>query len=160
MHVCEWWALLEFFFLFKKCLYLLHWESAVFFLKFPYEHLLTFTWLSFFQCYLFGPIWPCMTGSFVPHSAIWLYWNGNFSIFSSFPPSFSLFHMEGLPPDLLDFLVLSSSYLLTSLHILLFIGLALFLQTRLGTVFWLGSWLPPWLSPKFSSSSAVSSHCG
>ena len=47
--------------------------------------------------------------------------------------------MEGLPPDLLDFLVLSSSYLLTSLHILLFIGLALFLQTRLGTVFWLGS---------------------
>lgn len=97
---------------FLKCLYfifILHWESAVFFKKLSCEHLLTFTWLSFFQHYLFGPIWPYVTGSFVPHSASWLYWNGNFSHVSSFPPLFSLlhwlslFHLEGLPTDLLDF---------------------------------------------------------
>lgn len=70
----------------------------------------------------------------MPHSAIWLHENGNFSIFSSFPPSFSLLHwltlfyMEGLSPDLLDVLVLLFLWPLTSFHIFLVSGLALPLQ--------------------------------
>lgn len=110
------WVVNSFFFYFKNVLILplfcIENQQQYFISKVPCEPLLISTWLSLFECYLFGPIWPCMTGSFVPHLAIWLHWNGNFSIFSSFPSSlsllhwFALSHMEGLPPALLEFLVL------------------------------------------------------
>lgn len=95
-----------------------------------------------------------MTGSFVPHLAIWLHWNGKFSIFSSFPSSFSLLHrfalshMEGLPPAPLKFLVLLFLLPVTSLHI--FLLLCSFRSALAAS--WLGSWFPPWWLPKFSFS--------
>lgn len=153
MYVCYWWTLWFSSYYLKNILPLFyvdnHWQCFIF--KFLCEHLLTSTWLSFRAICLdlFGPAWLVLLCHIQPSGSTEM---GNSAPFHHSHPRSPF--LSSLPCSIrrvylliLDILVLLFLLPLTSFHIFLFSSLALLLQTRLGTVSWLGSWRPPWLLP-------------